>query len=166
MGPANPWDTAGGDFVPAASATQSISGTGGYSFGPATLAADLQAWLDNPGTNFGWLLRSESEATLGSIRRFIGRRDTGSPPQLTVDYFLGASPVPAPVITEVAQVGNQIRFSFDAESNRTYTVEFRDSLTAGSWKPLINLPAQPARTMLHITNLLSSAERYFRVSTP
>jgi hypothetical protein len=166
LGPGTPWATAGGDFAPTASATQTIGGTGSFSFTSAALAADVQAWLDQPGTNFGWLLRSQSETTPGTIRRFAGRLDATVPPQLVVDYSIAVAPAAQPVITDLAVNENQVRFSFDGESNRTYTVEFRDSLAAGVWDALTNIPAQPAASTFHITNTISSAERYFRVRTP
>jgi len=166
MGPANPWSTAGGDFDPANSATQAISGVGSYSFASATLAADVQAWLNHPGTNFGWLLRSQSETTLGTIRRFTGRLAAIDAPQLAVDYSLPVPAAKSPVIVNFALVGDAVRFSFDAESNRIYTVEFRDTLGANQWTTLTNVPGQPSDTTLHITNMVSSAERYFRVWTP
>lgn len=166
LGPANPWNTPGGDFDPANSATQVISGMGSYSFTSATLAADVQAWLNHPGTNFGWLLLSQSEATLGTIRRFTGRLASINPPQLMVDYSPPVPPAQSPVIVNFALFGNAVRFSFDAESNRTYTIEFRDNLGTNQWTTLTNVPSQPSDTTLHITNTISSAERYFRVHTP
>ena len=72
---------------------------------------------------------------------------------------------PPPQLFSGALVGNQFRFSFNADPHVTYTVEFRDSLS-GSWASLMAIAAQPVNTTIHITNAISSPERYFRVKTP
>jgi hypothetical protein len=83
----SPWVTAGGDFFSTASASRSVAGTGNYTFAStAGLVADVQGWLSSPANDFGWLLRSESELTGTTIRRF-GSRDAGaSAPTLTISY--------------------------------------------------------------------------------
>lgn len=51
------WGTAGGDFAATVSASTSVAGTGTYTWGStAQMVTDVQDWLDNPSTNFGWLL--------------------------------------------------------------------------------------------------------------
>lgn len=50
------WTNAGGDFVLAQSANTSISGVGSYSYANATMAEEVQNWLDMPETNFGWII--------------------------------------------------------------------------------------------------------------
>ncbi|MEO0481539.1 MAG: DNRLRE domain-containing protein, partial [Planctomycetota bacterium] len=90
------WTTSGGDFNPAASAsatwaldgmtTQSISGTG--------LVADVQGWLDNAASNFGWILKSD-ELMGGAVSAF-GSRESGAPPQLTVSYAMPSTITIAP----------------------------------------------------------------------
>jgi len=91
--PSSPWSTAGGSFSATVSASRSIAGNGGYTFAStAQLVSDVQSWLNNPASNFGWELISESENTPTSIRRF-GSRDSGAfAPTLTVNY----TPVPEP----------------------------------------------------------------------
>lgn len=159
------WTVAGGAFSPTVSAAQTITSVGNYTFTSAELAADVQAWLNNPAHNFGWLLRSEQESTLATIRRFAGRTDIANPPLLTIQYTIAAPPTP-PNLFNLAQVGNRIRFSFNGESGRTYAVEFRDSLTTGTWNVLTNIPALPANATLHITNDISPGPRFFRSRTP
>ena len=159
------WTGAGGDFSPTVSAAQAITSAGDYTFTSAALAADVQAWLNNPATNFGWLLRSEQESTLATIRRFAGRADTNNPPLLTIQYTVPNPPAP-PNLFNLAKVGNQIRFSFNGESGRTYAVLLSDSLTNGDCCVLTNIPALSANATLHITNDISSGPRYFRVRTP
>lgn len=53
------WQTAGGDFVATAtgSTTIGISGSQTWASSPQ-MVADVQAWLDNPQANFGWMVRT------------------------------------------------------------------------------------------------------------
>ena len=41
----------------------------------SNLVADVQHWVANPGTNFGWLFMSESENVLQTVRRIGARED-------------------------------------------------------------------------------------------
>ena len=159
------WTANGGDFVATASASAAIAGNGSCSFAAAALAEDVRNWFTNPAANFGWLLRSQSEATPGTIRRFAGRGDSLSPPELTIEYSATTTPAAQPVLSAAALVAGGIRFSFNAESNRTYTVESRSSLTATNWNPLTNFPALAADAAVHFTNSVLAPETYFRVRT-
>ena len=91
------WDMLGGDFVAQASASKNIAGAGSYTFGStAGMVADVQAWLDDDSTNFGWLLRGD-ESTLFTARQFASRENlTAASPLLTIDF------------TNVGNGGNQI----------------------------------------------------------
>src|SRR5207248_8531965 len=48
------------------------------------MAADVQSWLDDPASNFGWLVLG-NEATSTTSKRF-DTRETTTPPVLTVEY--------------------------------------------------------------------------------
>lgn len=164
LGPGTPWATAGGDFVSAPSASTAINLPGQYTFGGSGMVSDLQMWLDQPGTNFGWLLRSEDEPIPGTIRRFAGRLDENNFPVLQITFTV---PVVVPPVLSNLQVTNgQFRFAFETQSNRTYTVEAKDSLTSGAWTVLTNFPAQPSDTQWSFTTPATGPERYFRVVTP
>ncbi len=64
-----PWSNPGGDFVLLASATQPVSGPGDYLWSSAQLVTDVQDMLDNPASNFGWIIIGD-ETTLQSVRQF------------------------------------------------------------------------------------------------
>jgi hypothetical protein len=71
--PEMPWTTPGGDFVDSPSATDSVAGTGYYTFGSTQeMVSDVQSWLNNPTESFGWLLLGE-ESVSGSAKRFDSR---------------------------------------------------------------------------------------------
>ena len=82
------WNTAGGDFFATPSASTSVNAIGFYSFGPTVqTAANVQLWLDDPDTSFGWILIGD-EVTLGSAKRFDTRENitAANRPILTVSF--------------------------------------------------------------------------------
>ena len=82
------WSTMGGVSVAAPSAARIVSGLGSYTFGSTNeMVADVQQWLDNPSTNFGWMIVGE-EDSLHLTKRFDSKEDTVSSvrPRLTVTY--------------------------------------------------------------------------------
>jgi len=62
------------------------------------MVSDVQGWLNSPANNFGWLLRSESELTSTTIRRFGSRNDTQNSPILTIQYTVVPEPGAASLI--------------------------------------------------------------------
>lgn len=56
---------------------------------------------------------------------------------------------------------------FNALSNRTYTVQCRNSLTAGAWTNVTDVIAHPTNRLVSITNAINgAATRYYRLATP
>ncbi|MEJ2720986.1 MAG: DNRLRE domain-containing protein [bacterium] len=83
------WAEVGGDFDDSASA----SATADFldekvTWGPtAEMTADVQGWLDDPGTNFGWIVIGD-ESVAGTTKRFGSRENlmVHSRPSLKVFY--------------------------------------------------------------------------------
>lgn len=92
------WNTPGGDYDPAARATQTIGGNGAYTWSSADMKADVQAWIDNPDSNFGWLLVG-NESSNRTAKRFVSREHSSAAarPQLTIEYAL---PNAAPTVVD------------------------------------------------------------------
>ncbi len=84
------WSLPGGDFAAPASLAASLPVTGAATgFANGLGAADVQAWVDQPATNFGWLLKAEVETLQASrARRLDSRQSAGAPPQLHVTWLL------------------------------------------------------------------------------
>lgn len=105
MYPASLWTTAGGDFSPTVSASVSVGSTINASYAwtstPA-LVADVQGWLDNPATNFGWELVNEDETSARTFRAFYTRETSTAAfrPQLQITYA-----VPEPCSIPLSIVG-------------------------------------------------------------
>jgi hypothetical protein len=85
------WTTPGGDFA-AASATQTVAAAGGYAWSSPQLAADVQRWLDEPASNFGWIVIAD-ESRSPTAKRFVSREGNPSTarPALIVEFEVGGS---------------------------------------------------------------------------
>jgi hypothetical protein len=85
------WSVLGGDFSPEPSATTMVGDLGVYAWSSATMAADVQAWLDDPVSAHGWVLVGD-ETVPTTARRFDSRENTVAPnrPRLTIDYTFPA----------------------------------------------------------------------------
>jgi len=72
------WTTPGGDFFGMPSATASVAGVGPYAWGStAAMVADVQGWLDDPASNYGWILVG-NEAVTVTAKRFDSRDHTAA----------------------------------------------------------------------------------------
>lgn len=86
------WGTLGGTFAVGASASTSVGAVGSYSW--TGMTADVQDWLDNPSTNFGWFLLGNETAAI-TAKRFRSSENPstlGGQPLLTIDF----TPIPEP----------------------------------------------------------------------
>jgi len=118
------WTTPGGEFDATVSSTVSMSANGVYTF-PSTpqLVADVQGWLDNPETDFGWIMIGDEE-TLRTTKRIATREDPNpaNRPKLVVNFTsspeiacrfsrvdLGNQPGPTEVLTLNGSIGNGLR---------------------------------------------------------
>jgi hypothetical protein len=80
------WIMPGGDFAAAASATTLVGGLGSYQWSSPQIATDVQAWIDTPADNFGWLLLGNETTT--SAKRFDSRENPteANRPVLVITY--------------------------------------------------------------------------------
>ena len=94
------WTVPGGapniDYVVDASAQAYIYGVGDspYTFhSTPALVADVQGWVNDPTSNFGWMLICQTEDNNFTARRFGSREDADAAPLLFVEFT--AVPEPA-----------------------------------------------------------------------
>lgn len=87
--PSSSWSTPGGDFAASASTVLSVDQLGIHTWPSTTAAvADVQGWLDTPGSNFGWLLKLDVE-TVSQTTKVFGTRESADPaewPTLVIDF--------------------------------------------------------------------------------
>ena len=103
-----PWTNAGGDFIASISTQTTVGATtnNGYTWvSTPALVADVQGWLDNPSSNFGWLLQNNNEVGVKTFRAFYTREATPSSlqPQLQVSFI----PAPETPILMIQAVNSQ-----------------------------------------------------------
>lgn len=101
--PDQPWLAPGGDFSASASASAVVATEAAYQWSGAGMVADLQAWLDAPASNNGWLLLADETIAGPTAKRFASREhgDASMRPLLLVDYSVGPGPGPRPVAAPV-----------------------------------------------------------------
>jgi Secretion system C-terminal sorting domain len=85
--PASFWTNPGGDYNPVPSASTSINVTGFYSWSTPDMVTDVQAWINTPGVNYGWILLC-NETTISTARKFGSKENTviANRPSLSVTY--------------------------------------------------------------------------------
>jgi cell division septation protein DedD len=94
------WNTQGGDFSTTVSASQMVGAIGQYTWSSAQMVADVQGWLDNPASNFGWLMLGDESVFL-TAKRF-DTRESASPPVLAITYIPSGTPTPTATPTASA----------------------------------------------------------------
>ena len=85
------WTAPGGDFVEAVSASTAVAGGGEYTWGSTPqMVSDVQGWVDDPSTNFGWLLMGD-ESVNSTAKRFDSRENSAEAnrPVLVVEFIPG-----------------------------------------------------------------------------
>lgn len=89
------WTAPGGDYNANASATLEIAGLGSYTWtSTAAMVADVQAWVLDPSSNFGWMLVGDESAN-GSAKRFDSGEHGENRPTLSIEYTPTAGVRPA-----------------------------------------------------------------------
>ena len=88
------WTMQGGDFSATVTSSQMVGPLGQYMWNSAQMIADVQSWLNNPASNFGWLVLGD-ESTILTAKRF-DTRESASPPVLTIQYVGPSTPRPTP----------------------------------------------------------------------
>jgi hypothetical protein len=107
-----PWAAPGGeadiDYLSLSSGAIIMYGTldSPYAFeSTSESVADVQLWLDDPNSNFGWMLMTDFEDTAFTARRFASREDPlGRGPRLTIEYTV----VPEPGTVALFAVGSVV----------------------------------------------------------
>ncbi len=79
------WNNAGGDYVVDPSGNQSISGEGDFTFSSQGILNDVNAWYNDPESNFGWIIIGD-ETKSSSAMRISSRHSDQNRPRLVILY--------------------------------------------------------------------------------
>ncbi len=99
------WAKAGGDFTMTESAGADVSGVGTVNFSSPGLVTDVRSWVDNPGSNFGWIIIGDEENE-NSSKRFASRENSSvaNRPVLIVEY----TSIPEPALVGTFAFGSAL----------------------------------------------------------
>ena len=96
------WASAGGDSAASISASTAVSTNNRtYTWTGSGMVADVQSWVANPASNFGWLIVG-NEGNQQSAQRFHTSEHASNKPQLTVTYTL-------PGATQLLNISTRLR---------------------------------------------------------
>ncbi len=93
------WATMGGDFIATPSSTQTVEGTGVYTWETTSqMVADVQNWLDDSASNYGWIIKMDDETTLKTAKQIdsVQNATAANRPMLIIDY------TPAPSVPSLS----------------------------------------------------------------
>lgn len=133
ISPDSPWSEPGGvfgtDFSETPRSSSSVGSLGDYVFpGSDLLVEDLQDWLSDPGTNFGWILISDQESVSGTARRIESREGADGGAQLRVTYE-DQTQVSKPILTLVrGETGQEFLLEIKARPGSTLSIERSNDL--------------------------------------
>jgi len=82
------WNTPGGDITIYERATGRIGFEGFWSWASLGMKLDVQSWVDDPGSNFGWMIIGDETLGKKYVKRYDSREhpDISRRPLLTVDF--------------------------------------------------------------------------------
>lgn len=154
-----PWAAPGGqggiDYSATTSAA-SIATSAACDFGStAQMLADVQGWVENPGANHGWMLKTQNELLLRSARHF-GSSESTQRPRLSLRVRDSVR-----LANARTQDGN-FAFDFDAANGWFHRVQSSGSPESADWTTFTNIPAGPART-IGISVPFTPSRRFYRV---
>jgi len=155
-----PGGAGGADFVATASSGVTVytENESPYAMvSTAQLVADVQLWLEQPPTNFGWFVVCQQEGTPFTARRIGSREDTNNAPKLQIDYLL------APTIEKIQKGPGQLTLWFTAQPEQTYEMQYRSNLTTASWQTLATFGPPPATTPVAVIDATAAPQRFYRL---
>jgi hypothetical protein len=168
------WTTSGASFAQSASATLQVASEGSYSYSSTPeLVADVQGWLDDPSSNFGWALVVDSAPT-GSAKRFNSRENStaSSRPMLTIGYEADLEEPTADFSFTPAHPGpgDEVRFSDHSTGEPTsWMWDFGDGQTSQEENPSHTYTTSGSKTVTLVVSNTSgsdSAVKVVRVGAP
>lgn len=126
------WAQPGGDYDPAVSTACEVNDVGYHTWGPAArMTQDIQQWVDNPASNFGWMLIGPEPAA-STCKRFNSREctDARRRPMLTIYFTRRAGELP-PIEGDL-NLDRRVDFEDMAILVRQWLAEAPESVRTGS----------------------------------
>lgn len=95
------WDNPGGDYSGTESANSNVDGIGFYNWSGTQMTNDVQNWVNNNISNYGWILVGDEE-DIGTAKRFDTKEnsDANVRPKLIVTYTFNKVALRMSALTE------------------------------------------------------------------
>jgi hypothetical protein len=173
---ASSWINPGGDFTPSfgqegallSSLASQITFYGDNMDSSFGMAHDVQAWINDPAVNFGWILYGSDETTPDSAAVFGSRESSffdqpgAGAPMLSVAYTLPFAP---PVLKVLTPTNGQFNFSFNVEPFHGYQIQTNNDLTTTNWHSFLVLDPPPTPTNVTLNIPLTPGQNFVRILT-
>ena len=169
----NNWTTSGGDYEATASATVTAGAVWNIwvDWSSSTLVSDVQGFVNNPSTNFGWIIKDQTEGSSNQDWvRFYSKEYTGTTlrPKLAVTYSgePDTTPPEAPTgLTATAVSTSQIDLDWanNTEGDLDHYNVYR-STTSGFTPDAGNFVAETTVSNYSDTGLSAGTTYYYKVT--
>ncbi len=129
---------------------------GGDSAGFIQTVVNLPASVAGQNVQFKWRLATDTGNDFGGSGWFID--------SITLTESHYTCPAPGIYLSAARLPGGAVALSFQTTTNASYTVQYKDSLSATTWNTLQTLTGTGSNVT--ITNTPPGSQRYFRVRSP
>jgi len=163
LGAGTPWQVPGatgsGDSISTPSSFVAVGSANfaNYTFpSTAVLVADVQGWVNNASSNFGWLLTSEDEVSPETARRFGSRENDTHPPVLTISYSLPSLGVTIQPPSQTVLAGSSVTFTANAIGTPPFSYQWSFSgnpIPGATSSTLVLNNVQPGQSGLYTVTL-------------
>lgn len=161
----NFWSNPGGDYAASPSAGQTVLGNGAYIWTATSMIQDVQAWLDNPATNFGWIAIGDETQT---AKRYSSREHatSASRPELTIDFTVTSTTWPD--IVSVTLMPQGIETGWTSVSGTIYQLQSATNLTVSPpvWLDVGGATTSHGAIVSAIDTNFIATPRFYRVLGP
>lgn len=128
--PGSTWANQGGDFTAMASASEVVGTSGAVTLQSAGLSADVQSFVADPATNFGWVLKADDEVTAARVYSTRENVVAANRPTLVVTFEMPlGSPFCGPAVP------NQVGLSGEMSATGSAVVADNDLTLVASQLP-------------------------------
>jgi hypothetical protein len=124
------------------------------------MVADVQSWLSNPSSNFGWLVKDQVEGLAQTARRIGSRENSTVMPRLVVNYTI----VPVLRITDIAVDNGRLCFRFQATAGKGYRIERRPLVDSGDWTVIQSIPPVANSGPIESCDMIGTDRAFYRIA--
>lgn len=162
------WSAPGGsapaDYSGTVSSSVLVNALGKYTLSSTPeLVADVQAWINAPAANFGWLIISDAEEAARSARRVASREDPAESPTLTLEYTTRVATEPSqPQLADPAWSQGTFSVKAPTQTGFRYVLEHSDTVGGANWQAGASWTGDGATVALQDFETIVPA-RFYRV---